>query len=511
MTHSIDTTQHTAIVTYGRGWPALTITRSLGARGVRVVVGDCVPMAPSRFSRHCAASFRYPDPGQDPEGFMNAIEARVRAERARGGEVVLMPVHSETYLIAEHRERFEAAGARLALPDHADIEATHDKGRLADLAEELGVRIPTTHRFRSMNEVYAAACDVTYPAFVKVRGAAAGVGIQKVDGPEELVTTYREFVEGYELEPDQYPLVQEFVAGSDYCVSALFDRGERVATHTYRNLRQFPADTGAGVLRETVLAPEAEAVVCHLLEHLGWHGLAQLDFRWADGEAPSLIELNPRFFGGLPQAVAAGVDYPWLVFQLALGISPETPEVDPTVRTEVPVLGLLATATKLPGAGSNAARGALLAEHQGTVNDVVRWDDPLPALGALYPLAVFLEHRTLDTAVVLSEARMKTARTVKGLKGHLKPSKTTLLMTALVFLLSVVATTWAVVDTTLVGAAFSLPSQLASAVFPSGGGASYALFHVANFCFLYTLAAGALALRERVQVAREEQTRGAAA
>ena len=58
MSHS----QRTAIVTYGRGWPALTAVRSLGRRGVKVVCGDSVACAPSFFSRHCSKSFRYPDP-----------------------------------------------------------------------------------------------------------------------------------------------------------------------------------------------------------------------------------------------------------------------------------------------------------------------------------------------------------------------------------------------------------------------------------------------------------------
>ena len=141
-----------------------------------------------------------------------------------------------------------------------------------------------------------------------------------------------------------------------------------------------------------------------------------------------------------------------------------------------------------------------LAEHRGTVNDVLRADDPLPALGVLYPAAVFLEHGSLSTAVVLSEAQKKTAVVRRGLKAYLQPNVKTLAATALVFLLSVLATSWAVTDGTLVDGLFSLPSVVSGAVFPSGGSATYALFHVANFCFLYVLAALGLRLREEVAV-----------
>ncbi len=546
----------TAIVTYARGWPALAAVRSLGRRGVRVVAGDSVACAPATFSRYCAASFRYPDPSAEPEAFLDRLEAVVREQQqATGGEVVLLPVHAETYLIAAHRERFEAIGARLALPSTEQIEQTRDKGRLADLARDLGIRIPLTRAYEDVADVYRDAPHLTYPVFVKVRGAAAGVGIEKVDGPQALIEAYERFVDGYELSPAEYPLVQEAVPGDDYCVSALFDRGRCVALHTYRNVRQFPRTTGAGVLRETVAAPEAEGVARRLLEHLGWHGIAQLDFRWdegADGTAvePSLIELNPRLFGGLPQAVAAGVDYPWMLFQLALGHTPQPPTVDPTVRTETPVLGLIASlqavgAEAEPGAALVRLREAvqarehgealwprvqrLLAElgrtadprplverlsgalalHRGTINDVFRTDDPLPVLGVLYPLTVALKHGSLSTAVVLSEARMKTRAVRQGLATHLQPSWRILLLTAVVFLVSVLATHWGPVQSSVVGAAFELPARWASALAPAWQGTprGYAVFHLVNFVFLYLLAGLGLRLREAVHASRAEALR----
>ncbi|HBP17751.1 MAG TPA: hypothetical protein DEA08_08155 [Planctomycetes bacterium] len=541
---SEQTTYPTAIVTYARGWPALATTRSLGRRGVRVLCGDSVGFAPATFSRYCAESFRYPDPRVDPEGFLDTVEEVARAELAAGREVVLLPVHSETYLIAEHRERFDRLGVALALPSHAQISQTRDKGKLADLADELGLTIPTTHRFAHLAEVYRAAPDLSYPVFVKVRGAAAGVGIEKVDTPEELVSVYAAFVSGYGLGPDEMPIVQEAVGGDDICVSALFEEGRCVALHTYRNVRQFPRTTGAGVLRETVAAPEAEAVARRLLESLDWHGLAQLDFRWAEGETPYLIELNPRLFGGLPQAIAAGVDHPWLLFQLAQGISPETPVVDPAPRTETPVLGLLATLSEIRhdeglragldelratlsagpagegrwerfsaflrelGSQANPANvGAYLREklavHRHTLNDVVHGDDPLPVLGVLFPLSVALKHGTLDTAVVLSEATIEgEVAPRRGLRGYLKPSWATLLATALVFVLSVAVTQAAAFDGSLLERAFELPRLWSARLLPSGGAPAYAAFHLLNCLFLYVVAAGGLAMRERVKRAR---------
>ena len=43
---------------------------------------------------------------------------------------------------------------------------------------------------------------------------------------------------------------------------------------------------------------------------MGFGGLAQLQFVQAPGGAPALIDVNPRFYGSLPLALACGVNLP---------------------------------------------------------------------------------------------------------------------------------------------------------------------------------------------------------
>ena len=107
--------------------------------------------------------------------------------------------------------------------------------------------------------------------------------------------------------------------GDDYCTTFLFDHGQVRASMTYHNLRTYPVKSGTGVLRETVDAPAMERTGAALLGSLGWHGVAEVDFRW-DGKSaePVLIEVNPRFWGGLTQSVASGWDYPYLLYRLAI-------------------------------------------------------------------------------------------------------------------------------------------------------------------------------------------------
>ncbi len=435
------------IITFARGWQSLAAARSLGQRGVEVIVGDEYGLTPASFSRYTVANFRYPSPTNEPEAFLDTLDEVIRKHRPDHPQTpyVLMPIHKETYLLSRHRQRFESM-IRLPIPDIAHIEQVHDKGTLAEYAANLGLAIPRTWLPSGAEELRSIASQVSLPAFVKLRTSAAGVGIQKVDTTTQLIDTWSDFVERYEVR-GALPLVQEGVEGDDYCVTTLFERGTLRAAMTYRNLRAFPADTGASVLRETVPARAMENVAAQLLGSLGWHGVAELDFRW-DGRStspPQLIEVNPRFWGGLIQAIESGWDYPWLLFRMAVdGTVAEPDATRYDVRTETPILGFLATLQEIADSSSRmdhlrAAFGEARQEirtgskraavrnlasgldrfvdvkgraeelkrhlevHRDTVYDVLSSRDPLPALGVLYPLAVFLKHGKVNLELITSE------------------------------------------------------------------------------------------------------------
>ena len=56
-----------------------------------------------------------------------------------------------------------------------------------------------------------------------------------------------------------------------------------------------------------------------LLRAVGWHGVAMVEFKVdrRDGR-PVLLEVNPRFWGSINQAVSAGIDFPYLLYRVAI-------------------------------------------------------------------------------------------------------------------------------------------------------------------------------------------------
>jgi len=437
-----------AIITFSRGWQTLVATRSLGRRGVEVITGDEYAMTAASFSKYSVADFRYPNPTKEPEAFLDTLEKVVIENKPEDEATpyVLMPIHKETYLIARNRERFEPH-IRVPVPEIEHIEQVHNKGTLAAYAMDRGLPTPQTWMPADMAEFESIASQVELPAFVKLRESAAGVGIRKVKTVDDLKSTFKEFVEHFKLKEADYPIIQQGVPGDDYCVTTLFDHGKMVASMTYRGLRAFPAERGATVMRETVEAEAMEKVAAELMGSIGWHGVAELDFRWEGRpeSQPNLIEVNPRFFGGLIQSVESGWDYPWLLFQLAVkGHIEPVKKIRQDVRTETPILAFLATmqeiaenergmkaltdswesakgefrtGSKRQGvrqlfrgvrdyfdvkARYNKAR-QLLEEHKDNIYDVLSRDDPMAALGVLYPLAVFFKHGKVNLELITGE------------------------------------------------------------------------------------------------------------
>lgn len=77
-------------------------------------------------------------------------------------------------------------------------------------------------------------------------------------------------------------------------------------------------------LNSTVDRPDILAAGMRLLQGIGWHGMGDCDFIVdpRDG-VPKLMEVNPRFTRSIKILVAAGLEFPYLLYRLALGLPVE--------------------------------------------------------------------------------------------------------------------------------------------------------------------------------------------
>jgi D-aspartate ligase len=90
-----------------------------------------------------------------------------------------------------------------------------------------------------------------------------------------------------------------------------------------RRTRQFPVDFGyTSTFVETVEHPGVEAQAFRFLADLRFSGMAEIEFKFdaRDGRI-KLLDVNPRPWTWIGLGAAAGVDFPWIQWQLATGES----------------------------------------------------------------------------------------------------------------------------------------------------------------------------------------------
>lgn len=328
---------------------ALTAAQSLADHDIDVVGCDSVDMTVLQFSKHSKGHRLVADHREKPEKFIDDLVKVVKDFRPAGDvPYVLMPMFEETTTIARHADRFDDL-ITLAIPDWASIRQVEPKDRLPKAAEGAGVAFPKTLYPQSREAFESAAAELAYPVITKPARGVGGRGIAKHDSAEALLKWFED--KPPKAESD-WPLLQEAAPGKDYCFCALCEDGEIRAHMTYRSVHGFPPKSGAGVLRETVASDPFLAQAAPLLKYLKWNGVCEIDYRWT-GEADSaasLIEVNPRFWAGLFQSVASGVDFPWLLYRQAIGdpVS-DPPRITIGRRSKVPLLALLSASQTIAG------------------------------------------------------------------------------------------------------------------------------------------------------------------
>ncbi|MAT68170.1 MAG: hypothetical protein CMJ58_01465 [Planctomycetaceae bacterium] len=335
------------IVTFGRSYQALAAVQSLGRRGVEVVVCDEAPIMVAEFSKYTVGRFVHPPAKKNPQAFLDSVLMNVArfAPEDESTPYVLMPIYEQTRLFAEYRERFEPR-IRVASPPFDAIEQVDPKHKLTATATRLGLPIPKTWQIASHEHLEAILPDVQFPVFLKLPHTSGGLGLHRAETAVELREAYLRTLKEFDVtSPDQRPIVQQAVRGADYCVTMLLQHGKVKAHLTYRNVKTYPWTGGSGAIRETVEAKPLVDMASRLLSALEWHGVAEVDFIWNgrdDGNA-HLIEVNPRFWGGLFHTIESGVDYPWMLYQMiTTGVIDAQPEGVVGARTQVPLFGVLA-------------------------------------------------------------------------------------------------------------------------------------------------------------------------
>jgi predicted ATP-grasp superfamily ATP-dependent carboligase len=362
----------------------LAVVRSLGRRGIPVgVCGFADEFNLAGFSRWASERFTLPSPSRDPAGFIDALEELL----ATGKYPVLFPTTERTIqLIAAARDRLPS-WVRIPIPESEALATVFDKERTMALAERVGVPIPRSWCPASADEAAALAPTLPYPVIVKPRQTnflSASGRLAKTD--YAVVADATALVRAWSVVDQAVPrpLIQSLVAGRGVGVNTLWRAGEPLVWFSHRRVREIDLRGGRSTAAESVPCdPRLVESARRMLTALRWHGVAMVEFKWDEAtDTFSLLEINGRFWGSLPLALAAGVDFPYYLYQLAVDETPCPPASYPLGVMARDAVAELKHFVKVMAGG----RGARLATLRQAATILHPWkasfnwtpDDPVP-------------------------------------------------------------------------------------------------------------------------------------
>jgi predicted ATP-grasp superfamily ATP-dependent carboligase len=297
------------IITNANRRVGLYSIRALGKAGIDVaateVHGTC--KKPIGFqSRYCKKSFWTP-PTEDERSYIKFM-----LKISEKYDVLIPCLTDAMEPISKYLPEFKGQ-IEVPILEYNRLKNALDKATTYKLAKDNGIPIPFTFTPRKIEDLYNIPQDV-YPLVIKFRKRHAS-GVAYVDSFSELKEKY---IEMHKIEA--FPIVQEYIPGKGVGFFALFNKDGKVrATFTHRRIREYPITGGISAFCESIENSTVHKYGLRLLRAMDWYGVAMVEFRVDSRDGvPKLMEINPRFWGSMALAIQAGVNFPLLLYKIAL-------------------------------------------------------------------------------------------------------------------------------------------------------------------------------------------------
>jgi predicted ATP-grasp superfamily ATP-dependent carboligase len=294
--------------------PALAITRSLGRQGITVTTASHQDKPISSFSKFSSNTCQYPHPLNQTKDFLRWVEEQLLLEKYQ----LIIPATERTLVsISRHfsGSRYEHL---IAIPPLEALEQVLDKAKTTELANECDVPLPDCWDIESTSDIERHKHEFTYPMVIK-----PGRSISDTRQRVSLTVSYAHSIEELlkicsEQLQHTHLVLQRYFSGIGVGIELIASKGEILYAFQHQRLHEMPLSGGGSSYRKSVeIDPELLEASRHLIRALNWHGIAMVELKKDPASGKFiLIEINGRFWGSLPLAVAAGANFPFMLFQL---------------------------------------------------------------------------------------------------------------------------------------------------------------------------------------------------
>jgi carbamoyl-phosphate synthase large subunit len=292
---------------------------------IKLTVADADEHAVGRFLNKSFLKLPY---ASDPN-FIDAIfETCIRDDV----HLILPLVTKELCSLAEHKEKFDAAGIKVLVSSFDAIEIANNKSACYQFLQKKGIALPEFFVIHNTEAFIHAAFELGHPqrSFCfkpSVSNGSRGVRIvsdsineieQLFDQkPYNLFITYAHALKI--LSSGKFPelLVSAYLPGDEYSVDCLADNGKALLIVPRLRIKMI---NGISVAGEFVKDEPIIDYCKQIISALNLHGNIGIQVKRNEAGAALLLEINPRVQGTIVAGLGAGINLPLLAVKQAMGM-----------------------------------------------------------------------------------------------------------------------------------------------------------------------------------------------
>ena len=308
----------------------LSVIRSLGRASLNVHVGMCPADDLALKSKYISHIHEIPDYDAEPGEWLSTIINL--AQRYRFD--LIIPTHDESAIpIQIHQEELRRYARVYSLPPDV-FEVAFDKIKSSLLVESLDIRIARQVSVSLTSLEDGLPDGFNFPVVIKPSSSYISEDLANrrevvmVSNAAQLNDTLPK------LKAWDVALLQEHFEGVGAGVEVLVDSGRILYAFQHVRVHE-PRGGGASSYRKSIfpIEPELYAATEKLMANIGYTGVAMVEYKINPATGDWIfIEINGRFWGSLPLAIASGADFPRMLYELLVD---GTVDLPPPPRGEV--------------------------------------------------------------------------------------------------------------------------------------------------------------------------------
>ncbi len=280
-------------------------------------------------------------------------EQGIKALQALGerhGAGVLLAI-SEVNIAWLIKHRDELGKLHPLVPTSESFAYALDKTLAIEAARRVGITVPISQVPASWNEVECIANSFPFPGVLKWPApgdivetlefhALPLIKAEHIHNPAEFLAASRRYAP-----MNDWPMLQKYCPGIGLGQFFYMHKGEAIRRFQHFRVAEWPPEGGFSSVCDALPLTsfvELQEQSIALLRSIGWEGVAMVEYRYDPAhDRAVLMEINGRFWGSFPLAVACNAGFGLLAYGLtSLGKAPDLPQPRDDLRCRMVITEL---------------------------------------------------------------------------------------------------------------------------------------------------------------------------